>query len=201
MSAALLFDIGNVLVTFDFNRASARMAERSTMSQEEIIAAITPFKGPFESGLMPDEEFIFRATDAIDFHGSGEEFRDMWCDIFALNEPMALTLATLPREIPAYLFSNTNGLHLEWLLGKFAIFKHFQGGVYSHLARSMKPEPGMFEEAIATYGIDPARTFYVDDLIANIETGRRLGFVCHHYNPRHHPALHQELNTWLLQLP
>lgn len=198
---ALLFDIGNVLVTFDFSRSAARMAERSPLSQQQIFDMIAPLKVPFESGQMPAEEFIFRSMDAIDFQGTKEEFRHMWCDIFALNEPMALTLATLPRKLPAYLLSNTNAPHLEWLLDQFSIFKHFDGGIYSHEAKTMKPEPGMYEQALAKFDLDPAQTFYVDDLIANIETGRRLGFVSHHYDPQNHSALHHELNTWLNQLP
>lgn len=197
---ALLFDIGNVLVTFDFNRAALRMAERSPLRKDAIMEAIAPFKNPLESGQMPDSEFVYRAMEAIDFQGSTAEFKDMWCDIFALNEPMALTLATLPRKVPAYLFSNTNGLHLDWLLGRFAIFKHFDGGIYSHTARVMKPQPGMYEQAVTTFGLDPAQTLYVDDLSPNIQTGKDLGFVCHHYDPANHSALHQHLNTWLTQL-
>jgi len=193
----LLFDIGNVLVTFDFNRSAARMAERSPMGQQQIFDAIAPIKVPFEAGQMSPDEFIFRAMDAIDFQGTKEDFRHMWCDIFALNEPMALTLATLPRKVPAYLLSNTNAPHLEWLLEQFSIFKHFEGGIYSHEAKTMKPEPGMYEQAVAKFDLDPAQTFYVDDLIANIETGRRLGFVSHHYDPQNHSVLHHELNTWL----
>ena len=198
---ALLFDIGNVLVTFDFVRSAKRMAERSHLTAQQIHDAIAPLKNPFESGAMPAPEFIFRAMDAIDFQGSAEEFQHMWCDIFAPNEPMALTLATLPRKLPAYLLSNTNAPHLGWLLGQYSIFKHFDGGIYSHEARTMKPESGMYEQAIEKFGLDPAQTFYVDDLIANIQTGRRLGFVSHHYDPQNHSALHTELNTWLNQLP
>lgn len=199
--AALLFDIGNVLLTFDFRHAASRMAERSKLKQEEIMKAITPFKNPLESGQMPDAEFLYRATEAIDFQGSTAEFRDLWCDIFALNDPMAKTLAALPRQVPAYLFSNTNGLHLDWMQSRYGIFKHFQGGIYSHLAKAMKPHPGMYEQAIATYGLDPASTFYVDDLLPNIQTGQALGFVCHLYDPTNHAALHTELNTWLANTP
>jgi putative hydrolase of the HAD superfamily len=194
---ALLFDIGNVLVTFDFHRSASRMAERSSLSKQAIFDAIDPLKVPFESGAMPEDEFVFRAMDAIDFNGSADEFRDMWCDIFALNEPMAQTLATLPAKVPAYLLSNTNGPHLRFLTERFSIFKHFDGGIYSHEAKTMKPGEGIFEQVIAKYALDPAQTFYVDDLVGNIETGRRLGFVSHHYDPKNHAPLHRELNAWL----
>ena len=196
---ALLFDIGNVLVTFDFNRSAARMVERSPLSKQAIFDAIDPLKVPFESGAMPEDEFVFRAMDAIDFGGSAEEFRDMWCDIFALNEPMAQTLATLPNKVPAFLLSNTNGPHLRFLTERYSIFKHFDGGIYSHEAKCMKPGEDIYAQAVAKYDLDPAQTYYVDDLIANIETGRKLGFVSHHYDPGNHARLHTELNAWLAE--
>jgi putative hydrolase of the HAD superfamily len=194
---ALLFDIGNVLVTFDLQRGISRLAERSPLSQQAIVEVITPLKEPFESGRMSEAEFVFRSMDGMDFNGTKEDFLDIWCDIFALNEPMALTLATLPQKLPAYLFSNTNGPHLRYLLERFAIFKHFDGGIYSHEAKCMKPADGMYEQAIARFGLDPAQTFYADDLPANIATGRRLGFVSYQYDPADHAPFHQALNQWI----
>jgi glucose-1-phosphatase len=195
--AALLFDIGNVLVTFDFQSCVRRLMERSSSSNEQTQAAISRHKDMFESGQMEEGEFVELVSKEIGFEGSASDFIEIWCDIFALNEPMAATLATLPREIPAYLLSNTNGPHLRFLLERFSIFKHFKGGVYSHEAKCMKPLPGIYEQAMASYNLDPATTFYVDDLIANIDTGRALGFTSHHYDPAQHVSLHRELNEWL----
>jgi len=194
---ALLFDIGNVLVTFDLRRGISRLAERSPLSQQAIVEVITPLKEPFESGRMSEAEFVFRSMDGADFNGTKEDFLDIWCDIFTLNEPMALTLATLPQKLPAYLFSNTNGPHLRFLLERFAIFKHFDGGIYSHEAQCMKPADGMYEQAIVRFELDPAQTFYADDLPANIATGRRLGFVSYQYDPTDHAPFHQALNQWI----
>lgn len=195
---ALLFDIGNVLVTFDLQRGISRLAERSPLSLKTILEVITPLKEPFESGHMSEAEFVFRSMDGVDFNGTKEDFLDIWCDIFALNDPMALTLATLPQKLPAYLFSNTNGPHLRFLLERFAIFKHFDGGIYSHEAKCMKPAEGMYQQAIERFGLDPAQTFYADDLPANIATGKRLGFVSYQYDPAHHAPFHQALNQWIV---
>ena len=194
---ALLFDIGNVLVTFDLQRGMSRLSERSPLSHPAIADVITGLKQPFESGHMSEAEFVFRSMDGLDFDGTKEDFLDIWCDIFALNEPMALTLATLPQKLPAYLFSNTNGPHLRFLLERFAIFKHFDGGVYSHEAKCMKPADGMYQQAIARFGLDPAQTFYADDLPDNIATGRRLGFHAYQYDPAHHAPFHLALNAWM----
>jgi putative hydrolase of the HAD superfamily len=55
----------------------------------------------------------------------------------------------------------------------------------------------MYEQAITQFGLDPAQTFYVDDLPANIATGKRLGFVSYQYDPQDHAPLHQALNAWV----
>jgi glucose-1-phosphatase len=199
-SPALLFDIGNVLVTFDFSRCANALALQSPLSADEILAEIAPLKDPLESGEVSGEVFVTGCMKAIRYGGSAEQFQRAWCDIFALNAPMAVTLDTLPRKLPSYLFSNTSGLHADFLLAEFPVFAHFQGGIMSHLAKTMKPAVGMYEQAVAQYGLVPEETFYVDDLLANIETGRRLGFRCFHYDPSDHAALDAALRAWLVEV-
>jgi glucose-1-phosphatase len=194
---ALLFDIGNVLVSFDFSLAASRFATQCSLSPEQIIAAISPFKDPLESGQISDEDFVAQSINAIGFKGDAAEFRRIWCDIFAINQPMADMLAAMPIDIPAYLLSNTSGLHQRFLFDAFPVFKRFNGGIYSHEARCMKPHAGIFEIAITQLGIDPSQTFYIDDLAPNIDTGKRLGFVSHLYDLNSHASLESELNSWL----
>ncbi|MDB6072559.1 MAG: HAD-superfamily hydrolase, subfamily variant 3 [Verrucomicrobiaceae bacterium] len=198
---ALLFDIGNVLVTFDFTRCAERMAEFSKLSPQAVIEAISPFKEPLESGQMHEAEFFRLCIEAIGFTGTHEEFCDIWSDIFTINLPMAETLAKLPRKLPAYLFSNTNDPHKRWLLEKFEVFKHFDGGLYSHEAGCMKPAEAFYQTAIERFGLKPNETFYVDDLEPNIATGQRLGFRCFLYDHKDHQPLHEALNTWVSSFP
>jgi glucose-1-phosphatase len=200
-SPALLFDIGNVLVSFDFSRCARALAAHSPLGEADILEAISPLKDPLESGQCSSETFVAQSMTAIRYQGSAEDFRQAWCDIFAPLIGMAETLATLPKKLPAYLLSNTSGLHKDFLLQNFDIFQHFQGGIFSHEAKTMKPAPGMYEQAIAKFGLDPAQTYYVDDLAANIETGRSLGFVSFHYDPTQHQALDLALRQWLASLP
>jgi putative hydrolase of the HAD superfamily len=197
---AFLFDIGNVLVSFDFSIATKRLADRSPLPLEQIMNAIAPMKDPLESGRLSDEDFVAQSMAAIQFQGSAEDFSQIWCEIFALNEPMARLLAALPSDIPAYLLSNTSGLHLRYLLGAFPILGRFQGGVYSHEARCMKPDDSIFHIATEQLALDPAQTFYIDDLTANIATGHRLGFVSHLYDLGNHEALELAVSQWLVSV-
>lgn len=96
-----------------------------------------------------------------------------------------------------HLLSNTNELHKGYFLREFAIFQHFQDGVYSHIARCAKPGEEIFLKTAAQLDLDPARTFYIDDLEPNIATAKRLGFRTFHYSFVKHPQFQAELDEWL----
>ena len=198
---ALLCDIGNVIVTFDFSIAAHRLVEQSDADADSVLDRLHHLKLPFEDGGMGDAEFITRAMAEIGFRGSPEEFVRIWCEIFAVNAPMTATLQRAATRLPLYLLSNTSGLHKDHLFATYPIFNLFQDGVYSYSARSSKPERRIFEIAIEHLDLDPAQTFYIDDLKANIDTANALGFRSHHYAPERHADLEAALDRWMHTLP
>lgn len=195
-SSALLFDIGNVLVRFDFMVAAQRLAALAEATAEEVMERLAPFKDDLECGRISDEDFVAQSMDRIGFRGTREEFIRIWGDIFTENAPMTAVVEQLAAEHPLYLLSNTSGLHKEWLMANFPVFRHFTAGIFSHEARCMKPHEPIFRAAMESFDLDASRTFYIDDLADNIATAQRLGFVCHHYHPDRHDRFQVALQTW-----
>jgi len=193
----ILSDIGNVLVTFDFTTAAQRCAEKSPFKAEQFFHRLDGIKLPYENGDMDDETFVREAIEALEFQGSAAEFQQIWCEIFAENLAMERTLAHWSGKLPMHLLSNTNGLHKDYLLGNYGIFKHFDGGVYSYSAKCSKPGEEIFIQTIEQFSLTPALTFYVDDLPANIATADRLGFQTHLYDFKNHEALEMALDRWM----
>lgn len=199
MSATtLLFDIGNVLVTFDFSRASRRVAEKSRFDADTVLKVVSDIKDELEGGRMDEDAFFALAMERIGYSGTREELEHAWCDIFAINEPMLQTLRGLPGGVRLLLLSNTNGPHKRWLLQQYPeIFERFEGGVFSHEARCMKPHDEIYRRVLEDFQLEPEKTFYIDDLLANIEAGRRWGLHSFHYDPSDHGALAKALSSWL----
>ena len=192
-----LSDIGNVLVTFDFSIAARRLAERSRFPAEAVLGQVEALKIPFEDGRMDAAAFVERSIEAIGFAGTAEEFQTIWCEIFAQNDPMAASVARLEgTEVPRLMLSNTSDIHLHYLTATFPVFRHFSDGVYSFSAKSSKPAEGIFHQVIERFGLEPGLTLYVDDLPANVETARRLGFRTVHYHPAEHAAFESEFEQW-----
>jgi HAD superfamily hydrolase (TIGR01509 family) len=194
---ALLSDVGKVLIDFDFSIASRRLAQYCDHPAETVLTLFDDIKGPYEVGDIDDAEFVRQGMALTRFRGTPQEFEAIWCEIFAQNEPMQATLSALAGKLPMYLLSNTNELHKAYFLRTFPIFQHFQRGVYSHIARCAKPGEEIFLKTAAQLNLDPERTFYIDDLEANIATAARLGFRTFHYSFAKHPQFQAELDEWL----
>ena len=183
-----LYDIGNVIMNFDFAPAVAHYVQRSSHPVTDPLSEVAAIKDKLENGEMGSDEFIQHAIDTFGYQGTKEEFVTAWNGIFTKNEPMARVIEKLAADgHTLYLLSNTNGIHLDYLLS-VDIFSHFQEGVYSHLAKCMKPGDQIYEIAIEQLSLDPAETIYIDDLPENAEAGRRFGFLTHQYDSANHNA-------------
>ncbi|HAL71501.1 MAG TPA: hypothetical protein DCP71_06965, partial [Verrucomicrobiales bacterium] len=166
---------------------------------EALSERLDDIKGPFENGDMDDDTFVRAAIQALQFEGTPSDFEAIWCDIFTENEAMKRTLAPLVGKVPMKLLSNTSGLHKDYLLRTYDIFRPFSGGVYSYSAKCSKPGEEIFQVTIRELELDPTQTFYIDDLEANITTARRLGFQTHLYHHSAHDHLEAKLNAWAAQ--
>jgi glucose-1-phosphatase len=194
---AFLFDIGNVLVRFDFAKAYRELAPRSGVEHSpELLARIEVVKLRYEDGQMQRADFLGEVFRFLDYRGTEAEFLGAWQGIFTANEPMVSLVRSLHGRFPLYLLSNTNCMHVEGLFRDFDFFALFAGGTYSHVARASKPGARIFEIACADHGFVPEATFFIDDLAANVATAREVGFLAHQYDPERHDALLQELRRF-----
>lgn len=195
-SPAFVSDVGKVLIDFDFAPAARRLAEKCPHPAETVLTLFDSIKGPYEDGRIDDERFVHEGIRLTGFTGTAQEFVTIWCDIFTENLMMKTSLDSIAGKVPMYLLSNTSGLHKDYFWRTYGIFAAFTDGVYSHEARCSKPGEEIFRHTIEKFSLDPARTFYVDDLLPNIETAARLGFHTFHYTPARHPEFEAALADW-----
>ena len=106
---------------------------------------------------------------------------------------MIALIERLHGRFPLFLLSNIGDIHRDYLFRTYPIFARFTAGTYSYAARASKPGPEIYQHAIRTHGLDPARTVFIDDLLPNITTARALGFHAHHSHHDRHAELEAEL--------
>lgn len=192
MLDAIIFDIGNVLLRFDFGLAVARIAPWCTVSPTAIPALLEPLKTDLETGRVTGETFLDVASEAIGYSGDRQVFRQAWQEIFAPIEPMHSLAQRLSKWKPLFLLSNTNDLHSDYFEARYPVFALFTDGIYSHRAGLMKPDPAIYTHALERFKLRPERVLFIDDLQPNVESARAAGWHVHHYaEARHHALLTQ----------
>lgn len=190
-----LFDIGRVLLDFDFESSLATLLPEGAADSTERVARLIKRKDEFEAGAIDAETYIKWALGVLGSQATADDFRRAWRNIFTPNEPMWERVRQLAEDgHRLILFSNINAIHSPWIFEAFPQFSLFHGAVLSFEAGFIKPHREIYDHAIATYGIDPAQTIYIDDLLPNISTGREMGFRTWLYDLKNHAAF----EDWLV---
>ena len=192
---SFLFDIGNVICTFDFSLVLSRLQAQSIQSDVPPPHSIDSIKDSYETGLLSENEFIATIIRITGFTGNRKEFTRIWCDIFTENRQMTnLVMKLKAQGHNLYLLSNTNHLHLEHLKRNFPAFTHFSGGIFSHMVGVMKPQSEIYQMALDHFSLKAEETIYVDDLEENIDAGKRLNLLSHQYSIENHHLFTQWLS-------
>jgi putative hydrolase of the HAD superfamily len=185
-----LFDIGNVLLRFDYKKPMLSLVPPHLGDAAARLSLLEEKKDDLESGRIEADVFISWALDTLGSDASPDDFRLAWRSIFTpIHETWELVKKLKTAGHRLILFSNINAIHHPWIFEEFPIFSHFDGAVMSYQIGCMKPSDEFYLRATKLYQLDPGDTIYIDDLKANIEAGRRFGFVCHMYEPGQHRAL------------
>jgi putative hydrolase of the HAD superfamily len=190
---AAIFDIGNVLVRFDWQLAERQFRSRIGNDTKEARDRFLVLKERFELGQVSQEAFLREAIRIIDFRGGSDEFTTIWNGIFSSNGVMEEFIIRLRNSLPLYLLSNTSELHLAYLRERFQVLRHFADGVYSCRVECAKPDHKIFAIAAKQFGVTPSRTIYVDDLAANIESAADFGFHAIQYEWKKHSEFQKKL--------
>lgn len=189
MTDAFLFDIGNVILPFDFSITARKLALHSEVAADEILQRVAPLMVELEMGRLDPDAFFDAAGAEIGYRGGREYLHDALVDVFDPNVPMAEFIGSLAAEgVRLCLLSNTNGIHVNFFEARYPVFGHFEGRIYSHEVGMMKPDPAIFAHARDHLGLVPERTLYIDDLLANCEAAQACGFRSIHYARDRHDA-------------
>lgn len=178
-SPVVVFDLGKVLVDFDYSIAARKVAARSTKSLLDLAAFLSasPLLIQYESGAVNRREFFEQIRNAIGFQGGLAEFGGYFADIFTEIPPMIVLHAELRRRgFKTYIFSNTNDLAIEHVERNFPFFKNFDGYIYSCEVGAMKPDAKIYAAMEKLCGRGGVDIIYLDDRPENVQAGLARGW-------------------------
>jgi putative hydrolase of the HAD superfamily len=175
----IIFDLGGVIVPFDFGLAYKRLHELTGLDVEEVRRRISATDLPerLESGRIKPEAFAQDLTSLLDLQMDYKAFCDLFSCIFYCREtivPESL-IRRLKENYRLLLLSNTNAIHFDMLRENYPLLRHFDRWILSFEVGAMKPEARIYQEAIRHSGCEPGNCFFTDDVPQYVEGARREG--------------------------
>ena len=180
----IVFDLGGVIITLERAEAVLRFQEAGLKNAEELLDAYHQ-KGIFlelEEGKLTKMEFYEAVREEAGRDIPAGVIDHAWL-VFMKEVPehKMEMLETLRKNYKIYLLSNTNAVIMDWAKspafspqGK-GIDRFFDKIYASYQIGYTKPAPEIFAFMFADADIVPSETLFIDDGIANVEMGKKLG--------------------------
>jgi epoxide hydrolase-like predicted phosphatase len=181
---AVVFDLGKVLVDFDYGIAARKLAQRSGASAADIQRIIdqSPLLFRYESAQMTTPEFFAEAKEQIRFTGTFDEFAAAFADIFTEIPEMTRLQAHLrDGGLHTSVLSNTNEIAIAHVRKNFPFFAGFADYVFSFEHAALKPDERIYRIAEQRSGVRGGEVLFIDDKPENVSGARQLGWqtICH----------------------
>jgi putative hydrolase of the HAD superfamily len=177
--SVIVFDLGNVLLPFDYNVIISKF-DRIERGLGSKFAAYYKdnynVHRRFERGEFTPDKFVEIMLDVLDHKMSGEAFCEAYSKIFTVNEKLVAALPVLKKNCQLVLLSNTNAIHQKFGWGAYEFLKLFDKLILSHEVHAVKPEKEIYEAVESFTQKSPQEHFYVDDVPEYVAAARKLGW-------------------------
>lgn len=185
---AIVFDVGNVLLSFDRDRMMALLPEDKRAPMMKAMFG-TPCLWPlFDLGAETNEEIARKIGAAAGIPQAKEM-------ALYLVEHFPETMAPLPlagqldalRAMGKRLYALTNYPEPSFTITcrRFPFLtEKLDGAVVSAREKLVKPDPAIFRLIAQRYALDPEKSLFIDDIVENTLGAREVGFHTWHYTEK-----------------
>jgi len=185
---AVVFDLGNVLIEWDPRRvvSEAFVAE----------AGFHEWNAELDRGV-PFDDVEARWCAAYPEHAEEvRNFRARWFETLGEVDEGVLAIVRELKANGVGVFGLTNSSHENAPRSPIVqrVFSELDGVVVSGEVGLLKPQPEIYEHTAARFGLDPARTWFVDDNAANVAGAAACGWNAILFTDA--AALRAELAAW-----
>lgn len=194
---AVIFDVGRVLYDWD-----PRILYRRLIDDDRALDAFLRDVVTHEWHFQHDagRDFADTAAELVASYPQHADLIAAWGPRFleSIGAPIpgmpALVDALEAADVPLYAITNFS--HEFWppfRAREAAMFDRFRDVVVSGVEKMVKPDPAIYRLALSRFGLEAARTVFIDDNAANVAGATSVGLIALHFEGE--PKLRQELQA------
>lgn len=178
----IVFDIGDVILNFDFMRTLNEITD-NLEKREFILKNIlnTPDWMGFtliDNGYLTIEEAITIVQNRTK-HKEDELVEKFFKNYFLnshFNKKVLDLIKKLRKKYKIFLLSNINKYTFEFIKNS-ELFKIVDGFILSFEVHQVKPKKAIYKSLIEKYNIKFNESLFIDDNFFNVKTAKKLGFL------------------------
>lgn len=193
-----IFDIGNVLVNFDFHVLLEQIAADSGVPVEPLTERDLQMHHAVEEGEISDQAFVDYLNESKSLVWTVDDLIRIWQNMFTLNETgRKLFLGATDRSLPVYTLSNIAEHHIEAIKRNWPGFFDGAAGLFlSYEIGVRKPDAKIYRHLLETLGVDGAQCLFLDDRADNVEAACAAGIQAHQFIPENYAAIHRAVSDF-----
>jgi glucose-1-phosphatase len=183
------FDLGNVLATFNVDRACRNVGDRWAVSPDEVRRAVwdSGLQDRFEHGEVSGEQFAAAVRQSLGLDASSaptDELLDRLSDMFEpILEMVELVEAVRATGVDIGILSNTCEAHWRWLeRSEYAALRGpWNSVILSYEHGAMKPAESIYRIAAEATGHPFGSILFFDDRADNVLAAQAGGWQAHQF--------------------
>ncbi len=180
----IIFDIGNVLLSFQPERFLKQYYDEKTMGDLLTIIFCSDEWLELDLGNLTIDETI-NIFSKRNPHYKEEIYFILkhWTEMMTpIQENVDMVYKLKEKGYSLYILSNFHEEAIKEMYNKYPFFTIFNGGVISAYEHIMKPNPKFYQILLDRYHLNPHECLFIDDMLANVTIAHRLGISSIHLN-------------------
>ena len=182
---AVVFDVGNVLLSFKSNELLNRFVPERPDLHEELDIRI--FKSPYwcmrdRNSATLEEVISAMSSNAPELEPYIRRIMTCWIDLPEIQEGVDALKICKAHGKKLFALTNYADKEFAYACENHEFFNLFDGFVVSAREHLVKPGLEIYAHLIYRFGLDPEKTLFIDDSPANIEGALESGWQGLCYN-------------------
>lgn len=178
----IVFDIGNVLIDFDWGEYIYDLFDTAT-AEAVRSAMFCELWNEIDRGVLTEEEllqsFINRAG------GFEKEIRHAYFEVGRALRKRGYAIPWIKglkaEGYNIYYLSNFSEHVKRSSADALSFIQYTNGGIFSYDVKVIKPDPAIYKLLFDKYSLIPSECVFIDDNPANIEAAKKLGMHTVHF--------------------